>query len=326
MTEDLAILQGYIDRCSNWGRWGPEDQLGTVNLITPDKVREAAALVKTGTTISLTMPYDADGPQTGYLGRANPHLYQLTSGPGYLVGEQQGMETQTLARWRQSTGQPTAGYYDDVLVMPTQSGTQWDALCHFFWRGQMYNGHSAADAGTAGSRSNGVQNYTGKIVTRGVLVDLAEHRGVETLQPGYPITTDDLEDCLAAEGVEIRPGDALIVRTGFMKARRGNWGDYAGGPSPGLSLHTAPWIRDNDIAAVATDTWGIEVLPNEIDCWQPFHVVSLVHTGLAFGEMFDLDALAADCKADGFYEFMFCASPLPLSGASGGPVSALAIK
>ena len=117
--DDLSILQDYIDRCSNWGRWGPDDELGTVNLITQGKVREAAALVKVGKTISLTMPYDSRGPQNGYLGRANPHLYQLTSGPGYLAGEQYCAETPTLATLRKSTGQPTAGYYDDVLVMPT---------------------------------------------------------------------------------------------------------------------------------------------------------------------------------------------------------------
>ena len=221
MTNDLALLEDYIQRCSNWGRWGPRDQLGTVNLITPDKIREAAGLVKVGKTISLTMPYDEHGPQTGYLGRANPHLYQLASGPGYLVGEQENLETRTLTELRKPTGQPTLGYYDDVLVMPTQSGTQWDALCHFFWRGQMYNGHPASDAGTAGSRSNGVQNYTGKIVTRGVFVDIAEHRGVETLDPGYAITADDLDECLAANNLQIRPGDALLVRTGFMGARRG---------------------------------------------------------------------------------------------------------
>jgi kynurenine formamidase len=289
-------------------------------------VREAAALVKLGKIISLTMPYDVHGPQSGYLGRTNPQLYQLTSGPGYLVGEQYSVETPTLTELRKSTGGPTGGYYDDVLVMSTQSGTQWDALCHFFWWGQMYNRFSAADAGTGGSRANGVQNYTGKILTRGVFADLAAHRGVDALEPGYAITADDLDECLAAENLEIRPGDALIIRTGFMGARRGNRGDYAGGPSPGLSLHTASWIREKDVAAVATDTWGIEVLPNEIDCWQPLHVVSLVHTGLAFGEMFDLDALSEDSKADRIYEFMFSASPLPLTGASGSPVSALAIK
>lgn len=325
-TGDVEVLEDYIARCSNWGRWGPHDQLGTVNLITPEKVCQAAALVRTGKTISLTMPYDTRGPQTGFLGRTNPVLYQLASGPGYLAGEQQALETHTLTELRKSTGQPTLGYYDDVLVMPTQSGTQWDALCHFFWRGQMYNGHPAAVAGTAGSRSNGVQNYTAKIVTRGVFIDLAVHRGADTLDPGYAITAEDLDEYLAAKNLEIRPGDALIIRTGFMAARREKWGDYAGGHSPGLSLHTAPWLRAKDIAAIATDTWGIEVLPNEIDCWQPLHIVCLVHTGLAFGEMFDLDALSDDTKADGIHEFMFCASPLPVTGASGGPVSALAIK
>jgi len=119
MTNDLAVLENYIQRCSNWGRWGPDDQLGTVNLITAEKIREAAALVKVGKTISLTMPYDEHGPQNGYLDRANPHLYQLTSGPGYLVGEQYRVETPTLTELRKSTGKPTGGYYDDVMVMPT---------------------------------------------------------------------------------------------------------------------------------------------------------------------------------------------------------------
>ncbi|ADG99445.1 cyclase family protein [Segniliparus rotundus DSM 44985] len=326
MADGLEILEEYIARCSNWGRWGDDDQAGTINLITEEKVREAAALVRVGKIVSLTMPYDMRGPQNGYLGRSNPVLYQLASGPGYLAGEQTAKETAALAQLSESDGRPCAGYYDDVLVMPTQSGTQWDALCHFFWRGRMYNGRPAAEAGTSGSRSNGVQHYTGRIVTRGVFADLAEHRGVEALEPGDAITADELEECLAAEGVEIRPGDALVVRTGFLGARRGKWADYAGGASPGLSLHTAPWLREKDIAAVATDTWGVEVLPNEIDCWQPLHIVALVHTGLALGEMFDLDALSADCKADRVYEFMFSASPLPLTGASGSPVSALAVK
>ncbi|MFY2859244.1 cyclase family protein [Mycobacterium sp. THU-M104] len=210
------------------GRRGPDDQLGTVNLITADKIREVATLVRAGKTISLIR--------------------------------------------------------------------------------------------------NGVQNYTGRIVTRGVFIDLAEHWGVEALDPGYAITVHDLEECLAQTDLAVRPGDALVIRTGLMAARRGQWGDYAGGPSPGLSLHTAPWLRDQDIAAIATDTWAIEVLPNEIDVWQPLHVVSLAHTGLAFGEMFDLDAPSEDSKTDGIYEFMFAASPLPLTGASGSPVSALAIK
>src|SRR5258707_9988413 len=119
MTDAVQILEDYIERCSNWARWGPDDQVGTVNLITQDKVREAAALVKTGKTISLTMPYDMRGPQSGLLGRTNPLLYQLASGPGYLLGEQQFLETASLRHLRETSGLPTIGYYDKTLTMPT---------------------------------------------------------------------------------------------------------------------------------------------------------------------------------------------------------------
>lgn len=100
----------------------------------------------------------------------------------------------------------------------------------------------------------------------------------------------------------------------------------AGGSAPGLSLHTAPWLAQKEVVAIATDTWGVEVRPNEIEELQPLHQVALVHMGLAFGEMFDLDALAVDCEQDGRYSFMLAASPLPLTGAVGSPVAATAIK
>ncbi|MGV0734601.1 cyclase family protein [Mycolicibacter sinensis] len=316
---DLAVLQRYIDACSNWGRWGPEDQLGTLNLVGPDEVRAAAALVRSGRVISLTMPYDGNGPQTGQHGRFNPQLYASATGLDHLAGTQTAL-LNTL-------GTPQGfGFADDVVLMPTQSGTQWDALCHIFWNGRMWNGRTAAEVGSAGAAANGIQHYTGRLVMRGILIDMARARGVASLDPGVAITADDLDGYLESHALTVGRGDALLIRTGFMGARRGHWGDYAGGAAPGLSLHTAPWLHAHDVAAIATDTWGVEVRPNEIDVVQPLHVVSLVHGGMAFGEMFDLDDLAADCADDGVYEFMFVASPLPLTGATGSPVSALAIK
>ncbi|MGH9103875.1 MAG: cyclase family protein, partial [Acidimicrobiales bacterium] len=160
----------------------------------------------------------------------------------------------------------------------------------------------------------------------GVLLDVARHKGVASLEPGYAISTEDLDATATAEGVEIRRGDAVIVRTGMLEARRGDWGDYSGGPAAGLSLHTAPWLAVHEVAAVATDTWGVEVRPNEVGLFQPLHVVALVHMGLAFGEIFDLEALSDDCAADGVYEFMLCAQPLPITGAVGSPHNALAVK
>lgn len=316
-AEELALLRRYIEQCTNWGRWGEQDEIGAVNLIDAAAIRRGASAVRAGKTISLTLPYDQGGPQDGVL-RTNPQLVTTATGLDYLAGTQDFLP---------GGGTPKGfGYSDDMLIMSNQAGTQWDSLSHIFWDGRMWNGRSAAESTSAGAAVNGVQNYTGRIVTRGLLVDVPAMLGVESLEPGRAITTEDLETFLAEHGLTVEPGDALLVRTGFLAARRGNWGDYAGGPAPGLSLHTAPWLHAKAIAAVATDTWGVEVRPNEIGVFQPLHVVCLVHTGIAFGEMFDLDALARDCAEDETYEFMLCASPLPLTGAAGSPVSAVAIK
>ena len=143
-ANDLSVLQKYIDQCSNWGRWGADDELGAVNLITEAKVREGVSLVKYGKSIPLTMAYDNHGPQRGAAslgGRNNPTLYQTMTGPGYLMGEQD-----FLPPHHKCSGHGV-GFYDDILMMPTQSGTQWDALCHAFWDGKMYNGRSASEAG-----------------------------------------------------------------------------------------------------------------------------------------------------------------------------------
>jgi kynurenine formamidase len=134
---------------------------------------------------------------------------------------------------------------------------------------------------------------------------------------------------LAAEQVAIGSGDALIVRTGqiAMCRDRGAWGDYAGGDAPGLAFETAEWVHRREIAAVATDTWGMEVRPNQVaGALHPLHQVFLPFMGLLVGEIFDLEALADDCAADSVYEFLFVAPPLPITGAVGSPINPLAIK
>lgn len=123
-------------------------------------------------------------------------------------------------------------------------------------------------------------------------------------------------------------GDIVVVRTGRLaRARREGWGDYAGGDSPGLSFTTAGWLHRTEIAAIATDTWGFEVRPNEFDAaFQPLHQVAIPNMGLLIGEMWDLDALAADCATDGRYAFWLTAAPLPITGAVGSPVNPVAVK
>lgn len=319
MTEfrGADVLQSYIDQCTNWGRWGEDDERGTLNHIGPDQVRAAAALVTRGRTVSVTLPYDQAGPQTGTL-RANPRNIMTATGADHVAGAQEILP----AGFGPAKG---FGRSDDILIIPNQAGTQWDSLSHIFWKGKMYNGRSAALVSSFGAQKNGIENYAGKIVTRGVLLDVARHLGVDALEPGHAISVDELEATATAQGVELRAGDAMLIRTGFLEARRGNWGDYAGGAAPGLSLHTAPWIHERKIAAVASDTWGVEVRPNEVDCFQPFHIVALVHMGLAIGEIFDFAELALTCAELGSYEFLFAAPALPITGASGCPVAGVAV-
>lgn len=316
IPEGTGLLHEYIDRCGNWGRWGVDDEIGTLNHVGPEQVRAAAALVRKGEVIPLSLPYDQNGCQDGGF-RQNPQLFVKAAGTDYATGAQQ------QTPWGPGKG---FGYSDDVVVLPTQAGTQWDSLSHIFYGGRMYNDRPAELSTVRGSDRNGIQAGIDRYVMRGVLLDVARWEGVDSLEPGHAISTGELDAVAAAEGVEVRRGDAVLVRTGFLEARRGKWGDYAGGPAPGLSLHTAPWLYDHEVAAAVTDTWGVEVRPNEIAQIQPLHIVALVHMGLALGEIFDLEALGRACAADGVYEFQFVAPPLPLSGASGSPLSGLAIR
>jgi kynurenine formamidase len=302
-------------RLRNWGKWGADDERGTLNYITADAIARAARLVKRGAVFSLAIPFDAKGPQGAKSRRFNP-IHQMTlTGPDFTTG--------AIAR------PGGVGFADDLVVMPLQCATQWDALSHCFLDGQLYNGYDANTVSSAGARRNGIEKIARGVAARGVLADVARAKDVRWLEPGYAVTVEDLESTLAAARVEVGEGDVLIVRTGMIGMCRanGSWGEYAGGPAPGLSFHTADWVHARRLAAVATDTWGMEVQPHEIaDTYQPLHQVFIPNMGLTIGEIFDLDELAADCAADGVYEFFFVAPPLPVTGAVGSPVNPLAIK
>jgi kynurenine formamidase len=308
------ILEEYIQRYSNWGRWGPDDELGCLNYITPQKVRQAAALVRQGKVISLALPYDSRGPQSGRFRRINPVLTMLATGTDHLSGAQR------LPRGM--------GYADDMVTMPLQAGTQWDAFSHIFHQGRMWNGFSAGEVTANGAAKCGIHTLRDRIVTRGVLLDVARYKGVDHLQAGYPIGEEDLEGTARAQGVAVEEGDILLVRTGWLAhCRAQGWGDYAGGDAPGLAFQTLPWLFQRRVAGVAADTWGVEVRPNQLpDSFQPWHIVAIVYMGLLVGEIFDLEELAADCASDGVYEFMLVAPPLPFTGAVGSPLNPLAIK
>ncbi len=309
------MIRDAVKKYRNWGKWGPDDELGTLNYITPEKIRQSAQLVKRGVTYSLAIPLDTAGPQINQPRRFNPIHRMILTGPDFTTG---------------AFKRPgNVGFADDMIIMPLQCATQWDALSHCFLDGQLYNGYDANLVSSTGAAKNGMEKMARFIVTRGVLLDLPRVKGVEWLEPGYAITTADLDAACKAQKITVGTGDALIIRTGQMTQcrKRGGWGDYAGGDAPGLSFHTAGWIHEHQIAAVATDTWGMEVRPNEIpNSYQPLHQILIPTMGLLVGEIFELDGLAEDCARDQVYEFQFVAPPLPITGAVGSPINPLAIK
>lgn len=314
-TNPEAEIAARAEAFRNWGRWGQDDVLGTLNHITPAHRVAAAALVREGRVVSLAQSFDTNGPQKGWRRRTNP-VHTMT-------------DTGTDAE-RGNQGFPHGiGGADDVISMPLQCSTQWDGLGHIFDHGNAWNGRRAGDVVTSeGDLVTGIEHAASVIVSRGVLLDVGRHLAGGELADGYAITVADLEATASAQGVTIGAGDIVLVRTGQLaRARREGWGDYAGGPAPGLSLTTAGWLHRTEIAAIATDTWGFEVRPNEFDvpAFQPLHQVVIPNLGLTIGEMWDLDELGAGCAASGVYEFLLSAAPLPITGAVGSPLNPVAI-
>jgi kynurenine formamidase len=304
------------DKLKNWGRWGPDDQLGTLNHIRPDDIIAAAGLIKTGTVFALGIPLERTGPQSGLFGgRWNPIHTMLATGTDAVAGRQD-----VTMRMR---------YADDAINMPVQAATHWDSLGHIFLDDKMYNRYDARLVDSKGLGKLGIEHTRNRMVGRGVLLDVARHSGVGHLEDGYGISNDELDQTAAAQAVEIRRGDFVIVRTGQMEhcLAQGVWGGYAGGDAPGVKFENCYWCHDKEIAAICSDTWGVEVRPNETtEVNQPWHWVVIPAMGLTMGEMFFLKDLAEDCARDKVYEFFFCGPPLIIPGGSGSPINPQAIK
>ena len=316
-TAEQAIAAAAA-RYRNWGRWGPDDRLGTVNFIDEAKRRQAAGLVRRGVSVSLSQSFDTDGPQKGWRRRTNPVHTMTDTGTDAAAGKQ---------------GFPHGiGGADDVIAMPLQCSTQWDGLGHIFDHGMAWNGRPAGDVVTSdGDLVTGIEHLASPVVSRGVLLDVGRVVGAHgELPDGFAITEEHLQATIAAQGStsQVGRGDIVLVRTGRLtRARREGWHDYAGGASPGLSFWTAGWLHSTEIAAIATDTWGFEVRPNEFpNAFQPLHQVAIPNIGLLIGEMWDLDALGEDCAGDGVYEFLLAAGPLKVTGAVGAPLNPLAVR
>lgn len=294
-----------------WGRWGDDDQLGTLNLIDGDAVRRGAAAVVDGRRFSLAMRFDDQGPQVGSIpGRINPLRTMVSINTPYTEHGADGFCTS-----------------DDVVVMGLQASTHWDGLGHVSYGGRIWNGYPASSITAAGASKCGIQRVR-SLTSRGILLDVARALGVERLDPGYGVTAADLDAAADLAGVAIEPGDVLLIRTGQAQLYRARDRQaYTTGGQPGITAACPAWFKAKDVAAVATDTLAFDQFPGEDHgVMFPAHLLDLVELGLTQGQNFDLEDLAADCVADGRYAFLLEASPIPFTGAVGAPVNPVAIK
>lgn len=303
---DLAELAAKVN---NWGRWGEDDQLGTLNLIDERARRRGVAAAIDGRAFSLALPWSEDGPQMGFIeGRENPKI--------------------TAWSMPASFGEPDDFiWHDERVSMGTQACTHWDGLAHASYRGVIYNGYPADDLSPSGAARCGI-HLVRTLVSRGVLLDMARSEGVDRLEGGRALTGDDLDAAARDQRVAIEPGDIVLIRTGhiqhFHEGDKLTYATCAAGPS----LESVEWFRDNDVAAVACDTLIFEVFPGQRDdeVALPVHFLHLVEMGLTQGQNWDLEELASDCADDGRYTFLLSASPEPVVGGAGAPVNPTAVK
>ena len=310
------------EKVKNWGRWGDGDERGTVNYITDEVLREAVKSIRSGKRFSLAFPLKQQGGlQLGSMpGRINPlrTMIQLNTP---VIGDPSLFCTS-----------------DDVVTMGLQAATHWDGLCHASWNGKIYGGRDATTITYDGASVCGIEKIE-TLTSRGVLLDIAELLEMEELPGGHAITYDDCVNAEERQGVKVRSGDILLLRTGMMaKARKGDVVSYGSGTPiegspmpgfPGIGLGAVEFFYEREVAAVATDTITFEVMP-----WDPavpgailpIHCINLVMMGLTQGQNFDLEELSADCKHDGQYDFLLEASPQPFVGGIGSPVNPVAIK
>ena len=306
-----AEVLAYFDSLSNWGRWGNDDQLGTLNLVTDAKRAQAAALVQHGITVGCARPLSTNPAADVAL----PALhFMMQSG-----------ETHCL---------PHAGEHSERQISTDFIGmgfhgltiTHIDALCHVFWKGKMYNGRSADLVTTSrGALAAGIEVLKDGIVTRGVLLDITKVRGKAWLEAGEGVFPEDLEAAEQAQGVRVEEGDALCLRLGWYKRR-----EQAGAVSreigrPGLHAATLPWLRERGVSVIVADA-SQDVNPSgyaNLDI--PVHQVGLVAMGLWLIDAAQFDDLVPHCERLNRWDFMFTVAPLNFPGVTGSPVTPLAM-
>ncbi|MEQ8861694.1 MAG: cyclase family protein [Pseudomonadales bacterium] len=303
-ADPFAVTRAQFDQwmtdISNWGRWGTDDELGTLNLITPEKRVAAARLVTDGVSVSLALELNKQQDALN----ANPLKHELavgTFGGHEVAGDSYSIEYHGFAH------------------------SHIDGLPHFAHGGRMYNGFSVDTLKPTGAERLGVENFHQGIFTRGVLIDVPWLKGVEYLEPGTVITRDDLEAFEKKTGTRVQSGDVLLIRTGRWERirQKGQWNflESAAGSHASIAL----WLKARDVAVIGSD--GVsDVMPSHVEgLVNPLHELVLVGLGMPILDNLDLDALAQQARASQRWEFLFVGAPLRVPGGTGSPLNPLAL-
>jgi kynurenine formamidase len=289
-----AEFDALFTQVSNWGRWGTDDQLGSVNLVTAAKRKQAVTLVKSGISVSL-----AHNPLTERAeDNNNPFEHTMLRG-------------NNLDRYAVSYH----GYAHSHI----------DALCHFLYKEKTYNGYARAEVNTdKGCTKLGIENLKSGIVSRGVLIDIPRLRGVQFLEPGTPVYTEDVEAWEKKTGVKVGSGDVILLRTGrwARRAKLGPWN--VGQNAAGFHASIAPWIKARGVSIVGSDA-AEDVVPSKVEgVALPVHTLLITAMGINLLDNQDLEALAETAARLNRWEFMISVAPVPVTGGTGFPVNALA--
>ena len=310
IPDETQVLD-WMESLSNWGRWGEDDQLGCLNLITQKKRIQAAALVQDGIPVSCARPISTDmnADVTFQVQR-----FMVDSGEGRMEDSPE----------RQYTRRGAAEFIG--MVFHGQSITHIDAMSHYSWKGNLYNGKPAnLITSRQGAQTHSIEAAYSGIITKGILLDLPKLRGVEYLDPNEPVMPLDLLEAEKAQGVKIEEGDILLVRTGNYKMRLANPPAQSGEPMTACQVACTPLFKERGIAMLGTDTSNDFRPSHYSTVGSPLHTMCLVTMGLWLIDNANLEELSEACARRNRYEFMLTLAPLRLRNVTGSPVSPIAL-
>jgi kynurenine formamidase len=289
-------------RRSNWGRWGDDDERGALNLIGAEQVLRATTLVRLGRVFQLGLPLQSSGVPLERHRAALVHFMRRDGGD-YAAG---------------AIAPDDVGTADDYIGLATHGTTHVDALCHLWYGDAMFNGFSPTEVRSSGAARNGIDK-SGPIVTRGVLLDIAALHALEHLPAEHGIGPDELDAACARAGVEVAAGDAVLIRTGWLRVHGRDVTAYHE-RQPGLAIGSVPWLIERDVAVVGADNLAVEQFPAPSGN-VPVHRALIRDYGVYLLELLDLEELAEA----GVSEFLFVASPLRITRGAGSPLNPVAI-